>query len=351
MSWQKNLRVVEPYVAGEQPKMEKLIKLNTNENPYGPSPKVIEAMNSIEMGKLRLYPDSDASALRDALAAYYKVDNSQVFIGNGSDEVLALAFLTYFNSVKPILFPDITYSFYPVYTELYNIKYQMIPLNDNYCMNIEDYKQENGGIIFPNPNAPTGILVNLSFIEEVLKANQESVVVVDEAYIDFGGESCIPLIEKYDNLVVVQTFSKSRSLAGLRIGVAIGSSVAIRALNDVKNSFNSYPVDMIAQKLALVSVEDSNDMKEKAIKIIKTREYTTSSLEELGFKVLPSYANFVFASHEDFDAKTLMLDLKKEGIIVRHFNKPRINQFLRITIGTQEQMEELISFLTAYSKG
>ncbi len=348
MSWKDYLRDVEPYVAGEQPKMANLIKLNTNENPYGPSPKIEAALKMLGSEKLRLYPDADASGLKKALADLHHLKPEQIFIGNGSDEVLALSFLTFFNSEKPLLFPDITYSFYPVYTRLFDIPYKSIPLNDRFEIVLEDYKQENGGIIFPNPNAPTGILVGVDFIEELLQANPNSMVIIDEAYIDFGGESCIPLLEHYDNLLIIQTFSKSRSLAGLRIGVAYGNRDAIKALQNVKNSFNSYPVDYIAQHLATASVLDHEDMLFKAKKVIAAREYTIKELRQLGFEVLESKTNFVFARHPQLDAEKLLADLRAAGIIVRHFNQPRIDQFLRISIGTITQMEELIKFLKEY---
>lgn len=348
MSWKDYLRDVEPYVAGEQPKMANLIKLNTNENPYGPSPKVEAALKLLESEKLRLYPDADASGLKKALAELYHLKPEQIFIGNGSDEVLALSFLTFFNSEKPLLFPDITYSFYPVYTRLFGIPYKSIPLNDQFEIVLDDYKQENGGIIFPNPNAPTGILVGVDFIETLLQANPNSMIIIDEAYIDFGGESCLPLLERYDNLLIIQTFSKSRSLAGLRIGVAYGNTEAIGALQNVKNSFNSYPVDYIAQTLATASVLDNEDMLQKAKKVMSARDYTIKELRQLGFEVLESKTNFVFARRPHLDAKKLLSDLRTAGIIVRHFNQPRIDQFLRISIGTMAQMEELIKFLKEY---
>lgn len=350
MSWQDKLRKVEPYVAGEQPKIDKMIKLNTNENPYGPSEKIKEVLENIKIDQLKLYPNSDGEELRHALAQYHGLNDDQVFLGNGSDEVLALTFLTFFNGKDPVLFPNISYSFYPVYCDLYQMKYQEILLDQDFKMNIEDFKKTNSGIIFPNPNAPTGILVSLDFIEEVLQSNPESIVVVDEAYIDFGGQTCVPLIHQYDNLVVIQTFSKSRSFAGARLGVALGNKEAISHLYDVKNSFNSYPIDYITQQIGLVSVLDSQDMKEKCQKVIKTREYTKVKLKELGFVVPDSYANFVFVKHPDVDGEELFLALRKEGIIVRHWNKPLIDQYLRITIGTDQQMEELLNFLETYLK-
>ena len=348
MSWQDKLRKVEPYVAGEQPKIVNMIKLNTNENPYGPSDKIIDVIKQIDINKLRLYPNSDATDLRAALAKYYDLDENQVFIGNGSDEVLALTFLTFFNGNEPVLFPDITYSFYPVYCDLYQMNYQLVKLDDDFKINVNDFMQPNSGIIFPNPNAPTGVLVDLEFIETVLKNNPNSIVVVDEAYIDFGGTSCVPLIDKYDNLIVVQTFSKSRSLAGIRLGVALGSKEAISHLYDVKNSFNSYPIDYITQQIALASILDDQDTKNKCSKIIETREFTKTKLKELGFKVTDSYANFVFTRHPEIDGKELFLALRKKGIIVRHWDKERIGQYLRISIGTMEQMKIMLEFLSEY---
>lgn len=348
MSWQDKLRQVEPYVAGEQPKIVNMIKLNTNENPYGPSPKVKDVLASIDTDKLRLYPNSDAVDLRKALANYYGLDEEQVFLGNGSDEVLALTFLTFFNGQEPVLFPDVTYSFYPVYCDLYQMDYQLIKLDDDFKINVDDFNQPNSGIIFPNPNAPTGLLVDLDFIETVLKNNPDSIVVVDEAYIDFGGTSCVPLINKYDNLIVTQTYSKSRSLAGIRLGIALGSKEAIKHLYDVKNSFNSYPIDYIAQQVGLASILDDQDTKTKCAKVIKTREMTKARLKELGFIVPDSYANFVFVRHPDIDGQKLFEALREVGIIVRHWNKDRIDQYLRISIGTDEEMGAMFDFLEEY---
>lgn len=348
MSWQEKLRNVEPYQAGEQPKIKNLIKLNTNENPYHPGEKVISAISDFDAAILSLYPNPDADDLKHSLAQYHGLKDEQVFLGNGSDEVLALIFLTCFNGQAPVLFPDISYSFYPVYCELYDLNYEMIPLNEHFEIIKEDYYKENSGIIFPNPNAPTGLLVSLDFIEDILKHNQNSIVVVDEAYIDFGGQSCVPLIHQYENLVVIQTFSKSRSFAGARLGVALGNKEAISHLYDVKNSFNSYPIDYITQQIGLVSVLNSQDMKEKCQKVIQTREYTKTKLKELGFVVPDSYANFVFVKHPKIDGEDLFLALRKEGIIVRHWNKPLIDQYLRVTIGTDQQMERFFEFLENY---
>lgn len=342
MSWQDKLRKVEPYEAGEQPKNQNLIKLNTNENPYDPGEKVRKAIQNFDSSELPLYPNPDAEDLKHALANYYGIKDEQVFLGNGSDEVLALTFLTCFNGQDPILFPDISYSFYPVYCQLYGMEYEMIPLNEQFEIVKEDYYRENSGIIFPNPNAPTGLLVSLNFIEEILKHNSESVVVIDEAYIDFGGKSAIPLLGKYPNLLVIQTFSKFRSLAGIRLGVALGNSELIKKLYDVKNSFNSYPIDRLAQTIGKASVEDTAYIKENALKIIETREYTKRELKGLGFVMPDSCSNFVFVSHPHYDALELFQQLRENGILVRYFNKPRINQYLRITIGTQSQMEILV---------
>lgn len=348
MSWQDKLRQVEPYVAGEQPKIVNMIKLNTNENPYSPTDKIKEVLQNLDEDKLKLYPNSDGEDLRHALASYHGLKDKQVFLGNGSDEVLALSFLTFFNGKDPILFPDISYSFYPVYCDLYQMSFEQIPLKEDFTLDIKDYQRPNSGIIFPNPNAPTGLLLPLSDIEEVLKNNRNSIVIIDEAYIDFGGQTCVPLIEQYDNLVVIQTFSKSRSFAGARLGVALGSEEAISHLYDVKNSFNSYPIDYVTQQVALASVLDSQDMKNKCQMVITTRERTKKKLKELGFVVPDSYANFVFVKHPDIDGEELFLALRKAGIIVRHWNKPRIDQYLRITIGTDEQMDRLFDFLENY---
>lgn len=342
MSWQDKLRNVEPYQAGEQPKIKNLIKLNTNENPYHPGKKVQEAIQKFDASLLPLYPNPDADDLKRSLADYYGLKENQVFLGNGSDEVLALTFLTCFNGNEPLLFPDISYSFYPVYCELYGIHYEMVPLNDDFEIVKEDYYKDNSGIIFPNPNAPTGVLVSLDFIEDILKHNQESVVVIDEAYIDFGGQSAISLLEKYSNLLIIQTFSKYRSLAGIRLGVALGNEEIIAKLYDVKNSFNSYPIDSLAQVIGKASVIDSQYIYDNAQKIIETREYTKKELKELGFVMPDSYANFLFVKHSTMDAEYIFNKLREKGILVRYFKKPRIDQYLRVTIGTQQQMEIFI---------
>ena len=342
MSFQDKLRKVEPYQAGEQPKIANLIKLNTNENPYGPGDKVLQAIQKFDSETLKLYPDPDAQDLRHSIAMYHGLEDNQVFLGNGSDEVLALTFLTCFNGEAPVLFPDISYSFYPVYCELYHMNYQRIALNDDFDIIKEDYYQENSGIIFPNPNAPTGIMVSLDFIRDILNHNPDSVVVVDEAYIDFGGISAIPLIKEFPNLLIVQTFSKFRGLAGIRLGAALGNKEIISKLYDVKNSFNSYPLDRLAQVIGQASIEDSDYIKANAKKVIETREYTKQALKQLGFTMPDSYANFIFIKHPHYNAKELFMKLREKGILVRHFDKPRINQYLRVTIGTQEEMEIFI---------
>lgn len=342
MSWQDKLRKVDPYIAGEQPRIQNLIKLNTNENPYDPGEKVKEAIKQFDSSQLSLYPRPDADELRKALAQYHHLNENQVFIGNGSDEVLALIFLTCFNGKEPVLFPDISYSFYPVYCKLYQIPYHQIPLNNHFEIVCSDYYQPNSGIIFPNPNAPTGMCVSLEMIEDILKHNLESIVVIDEAYIDFGGQTAVPLIQKYPNLLITQTFSKYRSLAGIRLGVALGSQEVIARLYDVKNSFNSYPIDRLAQVIGLASMEDSGYIQENAQKIMQTRMYTQKALKDLGFEMTDSKANFIFVKHPHYDAQKLFQQLRERGILVRYFPQPRIDQYLRITIGTQTQMETLV---------
>tara|TARA_B100001057_G_scaffold473753_1_gene538592 strand:- start:88 stop:1074 length:987 start_codon:yes stop_codon:yes gene_type:complete len=325
--------------------MANLVKLNTNENPFGPSPKVIEAIQAELNDGLRLYPDPEGESLRETIAAYHKIKPEQIFLGNGSDEVLAHIFFGLFQHGEPILFPDITYSFYPVYCGLYNIESKKVPLTESFEINSEDFKQPNGGVIFPNPNAPTGRYLGLQHVEEILAANPDRVVVVDEAYIDFGGESAITLIDKYPNLLVSQTLSKARSLAGLRVGFAVGHPDLIEALNRVKNSFNSYPLDRLALAGAKAAYEDEAWFRKCCDGVISERERVAAALEELGFEVLPSKANFIFARHKDQPGEVLAKSLREQGIIVRHFNKPRISEFLRITIGTVEQNDALIAGL------
>lgn len=345
-AWKKNIRQVVPYVPGEQPKETDVIKLNTNENPYPPSPKVKEMCSRIE--NLRLYPDPAASRLVDAIAGYKGIDRSQVFVGVGSDDVLALSFLTFFNSDKPILFPDITYSFYDVWADLFRIPYETRALDDAFQIRREDYYGENGGVIFPNPNAPTGILMPLDGIRDILEHNQDVVVIVDEAYIDFGGETAQSLLDTYENLLIVQTFSKSRSLAGLRIGYAMGSPELIRALHDVKYSFNSYTMNQPSILLGAASVEGDAYFRETTAKIIATREWFKKEMRDLGFTFPDSKANFLFASHESVPAKEIFEAARKQNIYVRYFNKDRIDNYLRITIGTDEEMRKFLEFLREY---
>ncbi len=348
-AWEKNVRKVIPYVPGEQPSQRGIIKLNTNENPYPPAPGVRKALRELEEDKLRRYPDPAATALVDALAKRYGLEPEQVFVGVGSDDVLAMCFLTFFNSQKPILFPDITYSFYDVWAEVFRIPYQRHPLNEDFEIVKEDYKKPNGGIIFPNPNAPTGILQDLGAVEEIIAANRDVVVIVDEAYIDFGGRSALELIGQYDNLLVVQTFSKSRSLAGMRVGYAMGNKALIKYLNDVKYSFNSYTMNAPTLAAAVAAVEDEAYFRETCGKIIATRERVKEELRALGFCFADSQANFLFITHPDYAARELFEALKIKKIYVRYFNKPRIDNYLRVTIGTDEEMERLVEFLRRYT--
>lgn len=346
--WSPEVRELEPYVPGEQPKIQNLLKLNTNENPYPPSPKVVEAVQKVlenSADALRLYPDPDASELKQAIAKQQNVAVGNVFVGNGSDEVLAHIFKAFFVQEQPLLYPDISYSFYPVYSQFFGVKTKILPLNDDFEIVVDDYKQANGGIIITNPNAPTSIALGLSAIEEILQANPNSVVVIDEAYVDFGAESAVKLVEKYDNLVVCQTTSKSRSLAGLRVGFAIAQPHLIAALEAVKNSFNSYPMDRFAIAAAVASFQDQAYFEAQCQKVIASREKLVTDLTSLGFKILPSHANFIFASHPQQDAGELAAALRERGIIVRYFNKPRINQYLRITIGTDDQNQRLVDTL------
>lgn len=348
MKWEENVRKVVPYVAGEQPNKKNMIKLNTNECPYPPAPGVVRAMKEMDYTALRLYPNPDVAPIVDCLAEYYHVKPGQVFVGVGSDDVISMAFLTFFHSGKPILFPDVTYSFYDVWANLYRIPFRQIPLTEDWQINPEDYKVENGGVIFPNPNAPTGLLQSLDTVEEIIQANRDVVVIVDEAYIDFGGESALKLIDKYDNLLVVQTFSKSRAMAGLRVGFCIGSEKLIGYLNDVKFSFNSYTMNMPSQALAVEAVKDDTYFKEVTGRIVATRERVKKELRGLGFTFPDSYANFVFASHKTVPAKEIFEALREADIYVRHWDKPRIENYLRITIGTDEEMDRLIAFLKEF---
>ena len=344
--WSDVVKGLTPYVPGEQPKLANLVKLNTNENPYGPSPRALDAIREATGESLKLYPDPDAGQLKTAIARYHSVDARNIFVGNGSDEVLAHVFLGLLKQARPVLFPDISYSFYPVYCGLYQIAFDTIPLAGDFSINIDDYARPNGGIIFPNPNAPTGRLLPLAAIERLLQANPDSVLVIDEAYVDFGGESAIPLTTRYPNLLVVQTLSKSHSLAGLRVGFAVGHSQLIEALERIKNSFNSYPLDRLAIAGAAAAFEDRGHFEQTCRAVIASREKLAAALKALGFEVLPSAANFVFVRHPHHDAQELALQLRQRSIIVRHFKVPRIEQFLRITIGTGEQCAALVGALT-----
>ncbi|MCP4995775.1 MAG: histidinol-phosphate transaminase [Gammaproteobacteria bacterium] len=343
--WSPLVSRLAPYVPGEQPQDQQYIKLNTNENPYGPSPMALQAIADASGDALRRYPDPESVALKQALADYHGQGVENLFVGNGSDEVLALAFMAFFMGDKPLLYPDISYSFYPVYAELYGIEVGTIPLAEDFSITVDDYFIDNGGIIFPNPNAPTGMLLALGEIERLLQQNTESVVIVDEAYIDFGGQSAIELVSQYDNLLVIRTYSKSRSLAGIRLGYAVGSAVLIDGLLRVKNSFNSYPIDRLTQAVGIASLQDEAYFQQHCEQIIETREWTEQQLRGLGFDVLPSAANFVFAQHNEYAGEVLYQGLKDKGVLVRHFMKPRIGERLRITIGTPEEMAVLISTL------
>lgn len=344
-SWEDMVRRVDPYVPGEQPKRQDIIKLNTNENPYPPAPGVARVLKEFDAERLRLYPDPEIKELVSAIAKEKGLHKEQVFVGVGSDDVLAMAFLTFFGSKEPILFPDITYSFYDVWAQLFRIPYEMQPLKDNFSICAKDYKKKNGGIVIPNPNAPTGIESSWGTFQEILDANPNVVVIIDEAYVDFGAKSILPLIDKYDNLLVVQTFSKSRSLAGSRIGFAMGNPKLIAYLNDCKYSFNSYTMDGVTIQLGKAAIEDKKYFEQCIEKIIETREWTTEQLKKRGFRVLDSKANFVFASHERVRAEMLFEELKKKNIFVRYFKKERIDNYLRISIGTKEQMEFFVQVL------
>lgn len=343
--WNDKVKEIEPYVPGEQPKDKKYIKLNTNENPYPPSKKVMEAMKNAINGDLKLYPDPTCSDLIDEIANYYSLKQDQVFIGNGSDEILAFAFMAYFSKDKKILFPDISYTFYKVYAELLNLDYKLVKLDENFDIPLKKLKKENGGVIIPNPNAPTGKYIDIEKLKKLVEANKDSVVIIDEAYIDFGGESMAKYIKDYDNLLVVQTLSKSRSLAGLRVGFALGHKDLIEGLNRIKNSINSYTIDRVALAGATEAIKDNEYFEEITMKIISTREKTSKELETLDFNVLESKSNFLFVSHNKVSGKFLYETLKDHGVLVRYFNKDRIDNFLRITIGTNEEMDILIEKL------
>lgn len=341
----KRLRRIDPYVPGEQPQSDDIIKLNANESPYPPAPGVQQALRDFDTSRLALYPDANGKALKNALANRFGVKPSQVFLGNGSDDVLALAFQSFFCSDEPVLYPDITYSFYPVWCDLFRIPYETVPLDENFCVNIRDYDRPNGGIVLPNPNAPTGRGVSLAFLEDLLQHNADCVVIIDEAYVDFGAQSAVPLIEKYENLLVVQTMSKSRSLAGLRIGYALGSETLIATLEAVKNSYNSYTMDAVALAAGEAAVADEAYFQETCRKVVDTRERTADALRGLGFVVPPSLTNFLFVTHPDKNASDIFAALRERGIVIRYFKLPRIDNYLRITVGTDEQMDRLIDAL------
>ena len=349
--WKKNFIDIEPYVAGEQPKSDDIIKLNANENPYPPSPAVMKAIEQFGAEGLRMYPSMDAAPLRQAVAERcgalngVSLSRENVFIGNGSDDVLATAFRAFFNSDKPILFPDVTYSFYPVWCELLKIPYLTKPVDERFEINASDYAEPNGGVVIPNPNAPTSIGRGLDFVREILELNRDCIVIIDEAYVDFGGESAIPLLSEYGNLLVTQTFSKSRSMAGMRIGMAFGSPELITMLDAVKDSYNSYPMDKLAIVTGIASVNDEEYFRETLAKVISTRDRTAAAMRGMGFDVAESSTNFLFAQHEKLGAKEIFGFLRERGIYVRYWNKPRINDRLRITVGTDEQMDKMLAAL------
>ncbi|MGB2054176.1 MAG: histidinol-phosphate transaminase [Porticoccaceae bacterium] len=341
------MTTLQPYTPGEQPKINNLTKLNTNENPYGPSSKVLQAMQQAINDDLRLYPPPHAETLKQAIADYYQLEQNQIFVGNGSDEVLAHIFNGLLKQDKPIFFPDITYSFYPVFCQLYDIEFEKVPLTEDFSIDVRDYQRANGGIIFPNPNAPTGKLLALDDIEQLLLANRDSVVVVDEAYIDFGGQSAVGLINRFDNVLVVHTLSKSRSLAGLRIGYAMGNASLIEGLDRVKNSFNSYPLGHLQIAAATASFNDESYFQQTCAQVIKSRDMLVEQLQALNFEVLPSAANFIFVRHSDKSAAVIASQLRQQGLIVRHFQQPRIDQFIRITVGTDQDNQLLVDSLEA----
>lgn len=348
MSYLNNIRKVVPYTPGEQTNDPEIIKINTNECPYPPAPGVSKALKGMDYNRLRLYPQPACDMLVEAIADYYKVGKENVFVGVGSDDVLAMAFMTFFNSDKPILFPDITYSFYDVWADLLKIPYERVALDKDFNIVKEDYYKENGGVIFPNPNAPTGVLQSLDMIEDVVKHNPDSVVIIDEAYIDFGGMSALPLIDKYENLLVVQTFSKSRALAGLRVGMAFGSKELIKYLSDVKFSFNSYTMNTPALILGREAIADKKYFEDTVAKVIATREWMKSELKALGFEFRDSMSNFVFATHPKYSAVDIQKYLRDNKVIVRHFSQPRIDNYLRISVGTDYEAGRLIELLKAY---
>ena len=345
-SWKDNLRKIDPYVPGEQPNLEGMIKLNTNENPYPPSPAVEKAMKEFDFDTLRLYPDPNSELLINAIAKSYEVEKDQVFVGVGSDDVLAIAFMTFFNSSKPILFPDITYSFYDVWAELFSIPYERPALDDDFNIKAEDYYRENGGVVIANPNAPTGIKQSEEMLRDIIEHNKDVVVIIDEAYVDFSGESALKLTKEYDNVLIVQTYSKSRSLAGMRIGYAMGNQELSKAMNDVRFSYNSYPMTRLSVALGVAAIEDEAYFQKTKQMIIDTREWTKKKLTELGFTFGDSMTNFIFVTHKSVDANEIFAKLREKKIFVRHFSTPRIDNYLRISIGTQKEMERLIEELS-----
>ena len=341
--WRENLIKIEPYVAGEQSKSPNLIKLNANENAYPPSPKTKEVLENLNIAKLRKYPDAMGEPLKSTLAEYYGLKKGQIFVGNGSDDVLAAAFRAFFNSDKPIFYPDITYSFYPVWCDLMKVPYELKKLNDDFTINTEDYYAENGGVIFPNPNAPTSIGMGLDKVRDILDHNQDVIVVIDETYVDFGGETALPLLDEYKNLVITRTFSKSRSLAGIRLGFAMASEELVSYMNAVKDSYNTYPLDTVAMAVGTASVKDEKYFRDTLDKIIKTREKVSKELEELGFEVFPSQTNFLFTKHKTAKSVDIFEYLKTKEIFIRHFSAPRVNEYLRITVGTNEEMKKMMT--------
>ncbi len=349
--WTENLRNIDPYVPGEQSKEKNIVKLNANENPYPPSPKVFEAVKNFNTASLRLYPNANSTDLKTALADYYNVGIENVFVGNGSDDVIAIAFQALFNSDLPIAYPDLTYSFYPVWCSLFNIPYKTYPVDENFRINPEDYRARNGGVVIPNPNAPTSIGEGREFVKKILEYNQDSVVIIDEAYVDFGGVSSVALINEYENLLVTGTFSKSRSLAGLRIGFAIGSKKLISVLEAVKNSYNSYTVDSLSIAAGTASILDDEYFKETCGKIVATRERVSNEMRSMGFKVLDSSANFIFATKDGLSMKDMFEYLKTRKVFIRYFSIPRIENYVRISIGTDEEMDILLKELKGYFAG
>lgn len=346
--WEKNLRNIEPYVPGEQSKEKNIVKINANENPYPPSPKAVEAIKNFNCSKLRFYPDANATEFKKAIAEFYNVLPENIFIGNGSDDVLAIAFQSFFNSDKPIVYPDITYSFYPVWCRLFNIAYKNYPLTSDFKINPEDYKEANGGVVIPNPNAPTSLGEDKDFIEKIMNYNQDSIVIIDEAYVDFGGYSSVELTKKYENLLVTGTFSKSRSLAGMRIGFAIGSKKLIAVMEAVKNSYNSYTVNSVAMAAGTAAIKDKKYFNETVSKVIATRNRVTNDLKQLGFTVLDSQTNFLFATNENINIKEYFEWLKSQNVFIRWFNQPKISNYVRITIGTDEEMDIFLNKTKEY---